>query len=515
MSNLEPYDYIIAGAGPAGLQLGYFLQRARRNYLILEAGDGPGSFFGRFPRHRRLLSINKVYTGYEDPEINLRFDWNSLLSDGQGGLLSGVTHEYFPDADDLRHYLAGYADRCALNAQYGVRIVKISKGDVFSLLDADGAVRSCKCLIIATGVSRSYLPPIPGIDLAEDYTEMPVEPKDFQDQRVLIIGKGNSGFETANNLTEMAARIHVISPASVEMAWQTHFPGHLRAINNDFLDTYQLKTQNAVIDATVDRIERQGHEYLVTVSYSHAHGETEQLRYDRVLSCTGFRFDSSIFDESCPVQLTINDRFPSMTSAWESTSTPDLFFAGVLMYSRDVKKAASGFIHGFRYNIRALHRMLECRYHGGTWPSRRIDADPRLLADAILSRVNTSSALWQQFGFLCDTFVAAENGKSVEHYEELPVGYLGDSEVYAERRYLALTLEYGPKPAAPFAVLRNPSPERAAESTFLHPVLRQFIGRTKVAEHHLLENLFGEWQDERLHREPLIRFLAQSRSTPG
>ena len=38
------FDYVIVGAGPAGLQLGYFMQQAGWNYLIVEAGSGPGQF---------------------------------------------------------------------------------------------------------------------------------------------------------------------------------------------------------------------------------------------------------------------------------------------------------------------------------------------------------------------------------------------------------------------------------------------------------------------------------------
>src|SRR5207247_1735939 len=72
------YDYLIIGAGPAGLQMGYYLQQSKKKYLILEKGEGPGTFFKRFPRHGTLISSNKVYTGYDDHEINLRFDWNSL-----------------------------------------------------------------------------------------------------------------------------------------------------------------------------------------------------------------------------------------------------------------------------------------------------------------------------------------------------------------------------------------------------------------------------------------------------
>ena len=74
--------YLIIGAGPAGLQLGYFLDRAGLDYQILERADSAGAFFQSFPRHRRLISVNKVETGYDDPEKNLRWDLNSLLGDG-------------------------------------------------------------------------------------------------------------------------------------------------------------------------------------------------------------------------------------------------------------------------------------------------------------------------------------------------------------------------------------------------------------------------------------------------
>jgi thioredoxin reductase len=503
------HDYVVLGAGPAGLQLGYFLGRAGRDYVILEAQDTPGTFFRTFPRHRRLLSINKVYTGYEDHEINLRFDWNSLLSDDSGILFKDVSRQYFPDADELREYLFRYAEMYGLNIRYGVQIVQVSKLDGYLLLDQSGQCYRAKHLVVATGLSQPYVPPIPGIELAEKYGEMSVDPSDFKNQRVLILGKGNSAFETANNLTETAARIHLVSPYSVNMAWQTHFPGHLRAINNDFLDTYQLKSQNAVLDAKVERIERVANEYVVTVAYSHAFGETEHLRYDRILLCTGFRFDASIFDESCRPELDVNGRFPRLTSSWESTSIENLFFAGVLMYSRDVKKAASGFIHGFRYNIRALHRIFESRYHGGSWPSRLVDATPDALAQTLLQRINRTSALWQQFGFLCDVFVLSEDGRSARHYEELPIAYVADSGLFRDGRYLMLMLEYGPYQSNPFSVTRNPSPEHSSEGTFLHPIVRRFDGVRSVAEHHVLENLLGEWWDEELHLQPLLVFLRQ------
>ena len=54
------FQVCVVGAGPAGLQLGFFLQQARRDYVILEREGSAGAFFKKYPRHRQLISINKV-----------------------------------------------------------------------------------------------------------------------------------------------------------------------------------------------------------------------------------------------------------------------------------------------------------------------------------------------------------------------------------------------------------------------------------------------------------------------
>ena len=80
-------DYCVIGAGPGGLQMGYFLQRANRDYIIFERSNTTGSFFVKYPRHRKLISINKIYTGKTNKEFNLRHDWNSLISDDESLLM--------------------------------------------------------------------------------------------------------------------------------------------------------------------------------------------------------------------------------------------------------------------------------------------------------------------------------------------------------------------------------------------------------------------------------------------
>lgn len=502
------YDYLVLGAGPAGLQLGFFLKRARRSYLVLEAGDAPGTFFQRFPRHRQLISINKVYTGYDDPEINLRWDWNSLLGEGDAPLFKDYSADYFPEADTMLDYLRDYAAHHGIEVRYGTRVERIENDGLFRLTTGDGKSYQASCLIVATGISRPYVPPIPGIEHAENYCDMSVDPRDFVNQQVLILGKGNSGFETADCLIPTASVVHVASPEPIKMAWRTHYVGHLRAVNNNFLDTYQLKSQNAVLDCTVEGIERCGDKLHVSVSYTHASGEAETLTYDRVLCCTGFRFDTSIFGDGCRPALTINDRFPAQTSAWESTSVPGLYFAGTLMQARDFKKYTSGFIHGFRYNVRALHRILESRFHGSPWPGRTVETTPRALTEAVLARVNRSSGLWQQFSVLCDVVFPSEDGVGARYEEEVPIDYLRDI-TGPGAEHFTINLEFGKSRADPFSVVRDPNPEKAHESFFLHPVVRHFRGSRLLAEHHVLEDLCGEWKKKEVHRDPLYHFFAQ------
>jgi thioredoxin reductase len=514
-------DYLVIGAGPAGLQLGHFLDRAGHDYLILEAGPSPGMFFRTFPRHRTLISINKKHTGWDDPEINLRMDWNSLLSDDPDLLFTRYSDRYLPAADDMVRYLADFAAARALRVAYDARVEHVTRdGDVFRATDRHGRRYEAKRLVVATGVTRQNLPPIPGVETADTYGTASTDPADYVDQRVLIIGKGNSAFETADNLVETAAVIHVAGPRSIRMAWRTHYVGHLRAVNNNLLDTYQLKSQNALLDGDVKNIERQADgTYLVTVGFVRAGEVVKHIPYHRVIVCTGFRFDASIFDGGCRPELTINDRFPALTPAYESVNVPGLYFAGTITQSRDFKRGTSGFIHGFRYGVRALHRILETRDHGAEWPCRELPADPEALAAAVLERVNRTSALWQQFGLLGDVIVLDGRG-GAGYLEELPVDLEPPVE-HAGGGHFTITLEYGPDhdKVDPFDVsigrIRQSDAERADEGHYLHPVVRHHRAGAPPAVHHVTENLENEWTSREVHLEPLCAFFARQVAAPA
>jgi thioredoxin reductase len=504
------HRYVIIGAGPAGLQLSYYLQRAGADYTTLEREAAPAHFFRRFPRHRRLISINKVHTPSPDPEIQLRWDWNSLLSDSPELLFPRFSTEYFPHADDMTRYLEEFQRRWGLKVRYGVAVTGIERaGDGF-LVHTPGAVFRARCVIVATGWGEPYLPPIPGIEYAVGYEDMRLDPGALDGRRVLIIGKGNSAFETAAPLIGHASMVHLASRHPLRLAWNTKHPGDVRGQYGAILDSYQFKTLHSVLDCTIDQIRPAGDRFEASITYAHADGERAVLEYESVFRCTGFRMDTTLFDETCRPAMIRDGRFPALDPDWQAAGVDGLYFAGTIAQARDVKHASSPFIDGFRYNLRALAAILRERYEGIPLPCDRVAADPERLAGLVLDRVNWSSALWTQFEYFCDAFLVEERTGQVVHYRDLPEDY-AVARFADVPHYYTVTLRWG-RDEYPdvFAIGRHPQPDKAAESAFIHPVIRRYHGPELVAEQHLLEDLLAEWRHRDRHVEPLRTFFARN-----
>jgi len=505
---VERHRYVIVGGGPAGLQLSYYLQQAGSDYVTLEREAAPGHFFSRFPRHRRLISLNKVHTTSTDPEIRLRWDWNSLLNDSPGLMFPKFSSEYFPHADDLVHYLGEFQRLHGLAVRYGTAVQRIERVADGFLVHTDDGVLHGQCVIVAAGWGKPYVPPIRGIEHAVGYEDMQLDPAAYTDQRVLIIGKGNSAFETASAIYGHAAMVHLASPRPLRLAWNTKHPGHVRGQFGALLDSYQFKTLHSVLDCTIDEIRPVDGRFQVRITYTHADGEQALLDYESVIRATGFRMDTSVFDPSCPLELINSGRIPALGPDWQSTTVDGLYFAGTIAQARDFGHASSPFIDGFRYNLRALTALLRERYEGVPLSCTPARADADQLTSLVLDRLNWSSALWTQFEYLCDVLVVDEQTGQVAHYRDLPEDY-AVSRFHDCPHYYTASLRWGRDEYGDvFAIGRHPEPGRAAESAFIHPVVRRYSGSEMVAEQHLLEDLLAEWRRQDRHVEPLRGFFA-------
>eukprot|EP00731_Ephydatia_muelleri_P029142 Em0020g786a len=535
-------QYCIIGAGPAGMQMGYFLQSAGRDYVVLERNATAGAFFQQFPRHRKLISINKRHTGGTNKEFNLRHDWHSLFSNDSQLEMRHYSTKYFPDADEYVHYLHDYAEKLKLNIEYNTQVTSVGKeGANYVLADQNGGRHLCQVVIVSTGI---WVPNIPknacGIELAVGYESVSTNPADFEGKVVLILGRGNSGFETADSIVGSAGYIHMASRTRIRLAYQTHYVGDVRAVNDQLVDTYQLKSLDGQFEGSLGHvgedssvcIQKQGDGkfYLVHNSTFKEIRDLEDpmLRhpYDVIIRCLGFKFDFGPFNGSVslpPAPQGGGSKYPAIKPNYEAIHASDLYVAGTISHSLDFRKSSGGFVHGFRYTVRALFRHFEWRYHQVAWPSITLPVVD--LFEHMLKRINEASGPYQMFGVLADIAIIRENA-TVEYLEEVPRRALStfqDLTGHGTGPLILWTYQYGKSYSGPGKdVLREDratgEPLKADKSNFLHPVIYYYEDPTKVnwnsdylpeptRYHHIIEDFLTDWTQRRLHQIPMRRFL--------
>ncbi|XP_031575280.1 FAD-dependent oxidoreductase domain-containing protein 2-like [Actinia tenebrosa] len=551
------HDYCVVGAGPGGLQMGYFLQKSDRNYIIFERSSVSGSFFVKYPRHRTLISINKRHTGKSNKEFNLRHDWNSLLSDDESLQVKHYSKKFFPHTDDYVRYLNDYATKLKLKIQYNTNITHVSRANgtsgLFILKDNNGTKHQCKYLIMSTGIWMENLEnPFPGMEYTESYSDISTNPDDYEGQSVLILGRGNSAFETADSIMGATNLIHMVARSRVRLAWETHYVGDLRAINDGLLDTYQLKSLDALLEAPlelltvfkknnklyVDAFHREGKEPNVFSDKVDKHSERPDnfaIRepYDRIIRCIGFKFDFSIFNNQTkpgPCTDKKSKKYPRIKPNYEAEAVPDMYFSGTNTHSVDFRKSAGGFIHGFRYTTRTLHHLLEWKNHGVVWPHIVV---PYIdLMNVMVKRINEASGIYQMFSVLGDVIILREDGQAA-YFEEFPIKLVNEFEKhtgYPAGPMIVINMEYGETFSGPgkdtFRSDRaTGEPSEAHLSNFLHPVF--YFYKTPPREmkiengdismprpdrmHHIVEDFITSWMAPHSHLLPFRRFMEKIR----
>ncbi|KAJ8317913.1 hypothetical protein KUTeg_003004 [Tegillarca granosa] len=343
-----------------------------------------------------------------------------------------------------------------------------------------------RVLIVATGIATPNIPQnVPGMEYTEGYEDISINPDDFEGQSVLILGRGNSAFETANSIYGATNVIHMVGRSRVRLAWATHYVGDLRAVNNALLDTYQLKSLDGVIESTVDEVQfvKEGDKLVIKfrddeddIQYGIDNFALREP-YDRIIRCLGFKFDMEIF----------------------------------------------------KNEARALHRLLEWKYEQVPWPS--MNAPITELINMIFKRLNEASGTYQMFAVLGDIIILKNDGLEFEYLEEFPLNLLHQIEEktgHSAQKIIAVVLQYGTTFSGPgkdvFSINRaTGEPAEAHHSNFLHPVFyyydsvpteaqmksmtRQEILPKPKLMHHIVEDFLTIWDAPVSHILPLRRFI--------
>ena len=231
-------DYIIVGAGGSGIQMGLFLQKYNYSYTILEKADVAGSFWTQFPRFRELISVNKWS---RNEKHALRYDWHSFL---EGPIdMMNITTKYFPTGDEFHKYMSEVARLADLRIEYGSEVHHMASA-------SDGSGRPCvvmanglqRCarrrVFVGTGLREKREPLLEAMG-AVHYSEI-TRDMAFR-KRVCIFGNGNAGFETAENLYDIADKVTIYGRKAVRIASVTKYVGDVRTKFLQVLENFHFK----------------------------------------------------------------------------------------------------------------------------------------------------------------------------------------------------------------------------------------------------------------------------------
>ena len=201
----ETVDTIVIGGGQSGLTAGRYLQRAGREFVILDAGDRVGDAWRRRSDSLLLFTPARL-NGLPDARFPAKRDT-------------------FITKDEMADYLEHYAERFELPVRLGTPVTHVARRDDGFAVRAGGQLYHCSNVVVAT--SSYGVPRIPAFAdqldprIFQMHSDDYRNPEQLPEGPVLIVGVGNSGADIAMELcrthpTIVAGEPHGAIPFRIE-----------------------------------------------------------------------------------------------------------------------------------------------------------------------------------------------------------------------------------------------------------------------------------------------------------
>lgn len=193
-------DFVVIGAGQAGLAIGKKLKDRGYNYVILDSSKEIGASW-----LKRWDSL-KLFT---PTEFNHLEGFPFPMKDGE-----------YPDKYEVADYFKKYVDYFNLPVQLNTLVKSIEKKvDTYFIHTSQGDLRS-KAVVVATGPFHTPFTPKCSSKINENvlqlHSKQYLNTDQLQDGDCLVVGGGDSGFQILQEVANTGRKVYFSGPSKVQ-----------------------------------------------------------------------------------------------------------------------------------------------------------------------------------------------------------------------------------------------------------------------------------------------------------
>jgi len=185
-------DYIIIGAGQAGLAMAYYLNKKNANYLIVDANNEAGE-----PWLKRWDSL-KLFTPSE---------FNNLP-----GMKFPHEKGHYADKYEVANYLKSYVAKFNIPIAFNQKVSSLKKENNHFIVKGETQVYKAKNVIVATGPFHTPFTPPCHTNITKDIFQIHSEhyksPSQLQDGATLVVGAGDSGVQILEEISNTNREVY-------------------------------------------------------------------------------------------------------------------------------------------------------------------------------------------------------------------------------------------------------------------------------------------------------------------
>ncbi|WP_457566406.1 NAD(P)/FAD-dependent oxidoreductase [Caldithrix abyssi] len=327
-------EIIIIGGGPAGLKAAEIARQKKIDYVILERGK-PGQSWSEIRPDMLMLS----------PCLPQR-DWTSLSSKLPIWKMD-VLRPYCTAAQFAR-YLEAYCDFFQLDVQTHQPVLSVDRDATGYVVKTKTHEYTAPILLVGTGIfGNPYFPEIPGIkdNPYVMHSHFYKDKMDFKNQRILVVGGGNSAAETAIDLVGYSL-VYLVTRDELQFFSDTRKLYHIRGVYESYLKEL----------ISMEIIRYKAYQKITHVDQNVVYFKNWQLEVDKVIFATGYHGDLKVLKN---FKIGVNKKnYPDVTESGESIQYPRLFFIGPLFFLGFSTNVIHGFVKQIPKSLDKIEQLL-------------------------------------------------------------------------------------------------------------------------------------------------------------